>query len=57
MESAVNRRRRSIALIMFCQVASLAFWFSASAAIPGLLAHGEHQASRFIAEPLHLLDY
>lgn len=33
-------RARSITLIILCQVASMTLWFSASAAIPTLLAHG-----------------
>ena len=33
-------RARSVGLIILCQVASMTLWFSASAAIPGLLAAG-----------------
>lgn len=33
-------KSRSISLIIVCQVASMTLWFSASAAVPGLLADG-----------------
>ena len=36
----MSRKAQSIVLIVLCQVASMTLWFSASAAIPGLLAGG-----------------
>lgn len=34
----MTERNRSLFLILFCQVASMALWFSLSAAVPGLIA-------------------
>jgi len=37
----MSAKSRSIALIVFCQVTSMTLWFSASSAVPSLLASGE----------------
>jgi MFS family permease len=36
----MSTKTRSIALIIFCQVACMTLWFSASAVVPGLIASG-----------------
>lgn len=40
LDFGVSTKVKSIVLIILCQVASMTLWFSASAAIPNLLAHG-----------------
>jgi MFS family permease len=41
LDFGVSTKVKSIVLIILCQVASMTLWFSASAAIPNLLAHGD----------------